>query len=68
MHKVLVNQFIDAFKRAPKKLILDFDATDDAIHGRQEGAQFRGYYDHYCFLPLYVFYKNQLLVSYLRRS
>jgi hypothetical protein len=68
MHEVLVDQFIDSFKRAPKKLILDFDATDDAIHGKQEGAQFHGYYDHYCFLPLYVFCKDQLLVSYLRRS
>jgi hypothetical protein len=68
MHEVLVDQFIASFKRVPKKLILDFDATDDAIHGRQEGAQFHGYYDHYCFLPLYVFCKDQLLVSYLRQS
>lgn len=68
MHEVLVDQFIASFKHAPKKLILDFDATDDAIHGRQEGAQFHGYYDHYCFLPLYVFCKDQLLVSYLRQS
>lgn len=68
MHEVLVEQFIGSFKRAPKRLILDFDATDDAIHGRQEGAQFHGYYDHYCFLPLYVFCKDQLLVSYLRQS
>ena len=52
MHEVLVDQFIASFKRAPKKLILDFDATDDAIHGKQDGAQFHGYYDHYCFLPL----------------
>jgi hypothetical protein len=68
LHEVLVDQFIGSFKRAPKKLILDFDATDDAIHGRQDGAQFHGYYDHYCFLPLYVFCKDQLLVSYLRQS
>lgn len=68
LHEVLVDQFIGSFRRAPKKLILDFDATDDAIHGRQDGAQFHGYYDHYCFLPLYVFCKDQLLVSYLRQS
>ena len=68
MHKVLIEQFIISFKKAPKKLILDFDATDDAIHGKQEGRFFHGYYDHYCFLPLYVFCRKQLLVSYLRPS
>jgi len=68
MHEVLIEQFIKSFKRAPKKLILDFDATDDAVHGRQEGRFFHGYYDHYCFLPLYVFCGDQLLVSYLRPS
>jgi len=68
LHEVLVEQFIASFKRSPKKLILDFDATDDAVHGRQDGAQFHGYYDHYCFLPLYVFCGDQLLVSYLRHA
>ncbi|MDH3692860.1 MAG: IS1380 family transposase [Gammaproteobacteria bacterium] len=68
MNEVFVEQFIDSFKRSPKQLILDFDATDDAVHGRQEGRFFHGYYDHYCFLPLYVFCKDQLLVSYLRQS
>ena len=48
--------------------MLDFDATDDPVHGRQEGRFFHGYYDRYCFLPLYVFCGDQLLVSYLRRS
>jgi len=48
--------------------MLDFDATDDPIHGLQEGRFFHGYYDHYCFLPLYVFCGDQLLVSYLRPS
>ncbi len=52
----------------PEALILDFDATDDLVHGRQEGRFFHGYYDHYCFLPLYVFCGDQLLVSYLRPS
>lgn len=68
LHAVLVEQFISSFKRPPKKLILDFDATDDAVHGKQEGRFFHGYYDHYCFLPLYVFCRDQLLVSYLRSS
>jgi len=64
----MVEQFIASFKRPPKRLVLDFDATDDAVHGKQEGRFFHGYYDHYCFLPLYVFCRNQLLVSYLRPS
>jgi hypothetical protein len=68
IHRVIVDQFIASFKRAPRKLILDFDATDDRIHGNQEGRFFHGYYDHYCYLPLYVFCKDQLLVSYLRPS
>lgn len=68
LHEVIVEQFIASFKRAPKKLVLDFDATDDVVHGKQEGRFFHGYYDHYCFLPLYVFCKEQLLVSYLRPS
>ena len=68
LHEVLVDQFIASHRRAPKRLILDFDATDDAVHGRQDGRFFHGYYDHYCFLPLYVFCGKQLLVSYLRPS
>ncbi len=68
VHQVLVEQFIASFKRPPKKLVLDFDATDDAVHGKQHGRFFHGYYDHYCFLPLYVFCRDQLLVSYLRAS
>lgn len=68
IHKVLVDRFIASYSDAPEELILDFDATDDAIHGRQEGRFFHGYYDHYCFLPLYVFCGDQLLVSYLRTS
>jgi hypothetical protein len=68
LHEVLVEQFIASFKRTPRKLVLDFDATDDRVHGSQEGRFFHGYYDHYCFLPLYVFCRDQLLVSYLRPS
>lgn len=68
LHEVLVNQFIASFKRPPRKLILDFDATDDRVHGDQNGRFFHGFYRHYCFLPLYVFCGHQLLVSYLRPS
>lgn len=68
IHEVMVEQFIASFDDVPKELILDFDATDDAVHGKQEGRFFHGYYDHYCFLPLYVFCQDQLLVSYLRPS
>lgn len=68
LHAVLVEQFIASFKTPPAELILDFDATDDAVHGTQEGRFFHGYYDHYCFLPLYVTCGEQLLVSYLRPS
>ncbi len=68
MHQVLVEKFIASKTAAPSELILDFDATDDRVHGQQEGRFFHGYYDHYCFLPLYVFCGEQLLVSYLRPS
>ena len=68
LHEVLVDQFISSFKRAPRKLILDFDATHDLVYGDQEGRFFNGFYDGYCFLPLYVFCGKQLLVSYLRPS
>jgi len=66
MHQVLVEQFIASFAPPPPELILDFDATDDRVHGQQEGRFFHGYYGDYCFLPLYVFCGEQLLVSYLR--
>lgn len=68
MSEVLVETFIASFDEPPEELVLDFDATDDRVHGRQEGRGFHGYYDHYCFLPLYVFCGEQLLVSYLRPS
>lgn len=68
MHRVLIKQFIASFATAPKELILDFDATDDRVHGLQQGRSFHGYYGDWCFLPLYVFCGEQLLVSYLRPS
>jgi len=68
MSRVFVEQFIASFAEAPPELILDFDATDDRVHGLQEGRAFHGYYGDWCFLPLYVFCGAQLLVSYLRPS
>lgn len=68
MSKVLVEAFITSHKHPPKKLVLDFDATHDPIHGNQVGRHFRAYYDCYCFLPLYVFCGDHLLVAYLRSS
>ena len=68
MHQVLVDQFIASFAEPPTELILDFDATDDPVHGHQEHRFFHGYYDHYCFLPLYVTCRDRLLVAYLRPS
>jgi len=68
MAAVFVQQFIASHKQAPEQLVLDFDATDDPVHGQQEGRFFHGYYDHYCFLPLYVFCGDQLLAAYLRPS
>lgn len=65
---VLVDLFMKSFKRAPSELVLDFDATDDRVHGLQQGRFFHGYYGDWCFLPLYVFCGEQLLVSYLRPS
>ena len=68
VNTLMVDTFIRSFKQPPKRLILDFDATDDAVHGQQVGRFFHGYYDQYCFLPLYVFCGSQLLVAYLRAS
>lgn len=66
MAGAMVEAFIDAHPTPPEELVLDFDATDDAVHGNQEGRFFHGYYDHYCFLPLYVTCGRQLLAAYLR--
>ena len=68
MHRIIVEQFIASFKQTPEELILDFDATDDRVHGHQEKRAYHGYYRDWCFLPLYVFCGEQLLVSYLRPS
>ena len=68
IHKQIVEVFIASFKKTPKKLILDFDATDDLVHGVQAGRFFHGYYGGYCFLPLYIFCGKKILASYLRPS
>jgi DDE family transposase len=66
--QVLLEKFVGSFASAPSELILDFDSTDDRVHGVQEGRHFQGYYYDFCFLPLYVFCGERLLVSYLRQS
>lgn len=68
INKAFVEVFIESFKKPPKEIILDFDATDDPVHGEQVGRFFHGYYKHYCFLPLYVFCGKHLLAAYLRPS
>ena len=60
--------FLDAHAAAPEQIVLDLDATDDPLHGHQEGRFFHGYYDCHCYLPLYVFCGRHLLVAKLRRS
>lgn len=64
----LVDLFLDAFDKAPEEIVLDFDATDDPLHGNQEGAFFHGYYRCYCYLPLYVTCGDHVLVANLRTS
>ena len=65
---LLVDLFVESHERAPKQIILDLDATDDPLHGMQEGRFFHGYYDCYCYLPLYVFCGRHLLLAKLRRA
>ncbi len=60
--------FLDAHGKPPREIVLDLDATDDPLHGHQEGRFFHGYYDCYCYLPLYVFCGRHLLAAKLRRS
>lgn len=66
--QVFIEQFIASHEGPLEELILDFDGTDDRVHGDQEGRFFHGYHDVYYFLLLYVFCGDQLLVSYLRPS
>src|SRR6202030_3398324 len=66
--RLFVDLFLEAQERAPNEIILDLDATDDPVHGEQEGRFFHGYYDCYCYLPLYVFCGRHLLDAKLRRA
>jgi hypothetical protein len=68
IRNLLVDLFLEAHARAPRQIILDLDATDDPLHGEQEGRYFHGYYDCYCYLPLYVFCGRHLLLAKLRSA
>ena len=64
----MADAFLAAHDTAPEEIVLDMDATDDPIHGQQEGRFFHGYYRRYCYLPLYIFCGEHLLCARLRRS
>jgi hypothetical protein len=66
--RLLVEIFLEAHDRPPAEIVLDLDATDDPVHGNQEGRFFHGYYGHYCYLPLYIFCGDFLLCARLRPS
>ncbi len=68
VENLLVDLFLDGQRKAPKSIILDLDATDDPVHGNQEGRFFHGYYGHYCYLPLYITCGDFLLCARLRAS
>ena len=65
---LLIDLFLDSFEAPPEEIVLDFDATDDPLHGNQEGRFFHGYYKCYCYLPLYVTCGDHLLAARLRTS
>ena len=66
--ELLVKMFIEAHPSAPVEIVLDVDTTDLPLHGKQEGRFFHGYYDHYCYLPLYVFCGEHVLCARLREA
>jgi hypothetical protein len=68
IERLFTDLFLDAHRTPPKRIVLDLDATDDPLHGHQEGRFFHGYYSCYCYLPLYVFCGRHLLAARLRRS
>jgi len=68
MNRLFVDVFLDAHEKTPESVILDLDATDDPLHGKQEGRFFHGYYRCYCYLPLYIFCGDFLLAARLRPS
>ena len=66
--ELLVNAFIESHEEAPAEIVLDMDTTDMPLHGKQEGRFFHGYYDSYCYLPLYVFCGDQVLCARMREA
>ena len=66
--RLFVNIFLQAHAEVPEQIVLDVDATDDPLHGNQEGRFFHGYYRNYCYLPLYIFCGEFLLCARLRPS
>ena len=68
IERLFVDLFLDAHAKPPKCIVIDLDATDDPLYGAQEGRHFHGYYDCYCYLPLYVFCGRHLLAAKLRSS
>jgi Transposase DDE domain group 1 len=66
IESLFVRLFLEAYKTPPREIVLDLDATDDPLHGHQEGRFFHGYYDCYCYLPLYIFCGDHLLAAKLR--
>jgi hypothetical protein len=66
--RLFVDHFLESHEKPPLQIILDADATDDPIHGNQEGRFYHGYYGHYCYLPLYIFCGDFLLCARLRRA
>ena len=66
--RFFVDAFLQAYPKAPERIVLDLDTTDDEIHGGQEGRFFHGYYGSYCYLPLYIFSGEHLLCARLRAS
>jgi hypothetical protein len=68
MDRLMVGLFLDAFATPPEEIVLDLDATDDPLHGTQEGRHFHAFYDCYCYLPLYIFCGEHILCARLRSS
>lgn len=66
LEELLIEEAVRSIPRKSRRIVLDFDATDDALHGSQQGAYFHGYYGHYCYLPLYCFCGNIPLLACLR--
>lgn len=66
--ELLVSVFVESHARPPEQIILDVDTTDLPLHGKQEGRFFHGYYDSYCYLPLYTFCGEHVLCARLRQS